>query len=313
MTKYLVFGHKNPDMDTIASAIAFAYFLEKEGHDAEPVALGKVDTQTAFALERFGFDAPRVVETVADETTQVALVDHNEPQQSADDIDNVVVDYVIDHHRISGFTTNGPVFYRAEPIGSTASVLYKMFNEYGYEIPAEMAGIMLSAIISDTLLFKSPTTTAQDEKIGAALAELAGVNLNDYGLELLKSGADISKVSDEDLVEGDAKNFQMGKKSVRIGQIETIGFDEVFERKTGLMEVMAEKRRDMSLDLYLLVITDILENTSRGIAVGEDLSVVEQAFDIEVSDNEFNLDGIVSRKKQVVPPLTNIYEEADVE
>lgn len=313
MTKYLVFGHRNPDMDTIASAIAFAYFLEKEGHDAEPVALGKVDAQTAFALERFGFDAPRVVETVADETTQVALVDHNEPQQSAEDIGNVVVDYVIDHHRISGFTTGGPLYYRAEPIGSTASVLYKMFQEHSYDIPADLAGLMLSAIVSDTLLFKSPTTTAQDEKIGAALAEIAGLNLNNYGLELLKSGADIAGVADEVLVEGDAKNFQMGDKSVRIGQIETIGFDAVLERKAGLLEVMESKRADMSLDLYLLVITDILESTSRGLAVGTDLSVIEQAFDNKVTDNEFDLNGIVSRKKQVVPPLTNIYEESDVE
>ncbi|MBG9985349.1 manganese-dependent inorganic pyrophosphatase [Facklamia sp. DSM 111018] len=304
MTKYLVFGHKKPDTDTIASAIAFAYFLEQEGHEAEAVALGEVSGEPVFALEKFGLPVPRMIETAANEVTHVALVDHNEPQQSVDDLDQVQIDYVIDHHRISGFNTAQPLYYRAEPIGCTASILYKMFQEFGHQIPQNIAGIMLSAIISDTLLFKSPTTTEQDKAIGLKLAEIAQVDLYEYGLEFLKSGADISKQTDEEIVDGDAKNFIMNEKNIRIGQTNIIGFEEVLARKEGLLEVMAAKRAEMDLELFVLVITDVLESNSIGLAVGEDLRVIEEAFNTEIKDQQFELPGVVSRKKQVVPPLT---------
>ena len=307
MTKYLVFGHKKPDTDTIASAITFAYFLQQEGHEAEAVALGEIAGEPAFALEKFGFQAPRVVTSVADEVTHVALVDHNEPQQSVDDLDQVQVDYVVDHHRISGFATSQPLYYRAEPIGCTASILYKMFQEFGHEIPANIAGLMLSAIISDTLLFKSPTTTDQDKAIGEKLAEIAQVDIQSYGIEFLKAGADLSKQSDEDIVDGDAKNFVMNGKDIRIGQTNIIGFEEIMARKADLIKVMEAKRQEMNLSLYILVITDVLESDSIGLAVGDDLAMVEKAFDVKIEDQQFDLPGVVSRKKQVVPPLTAAY------
>ena len=307
MTKYLVFGHKKPDTDTIASAITFAYFLQQEGHEAEAVALGEITGEPAFALEKFGFQAPRVVTSVADEVTHVALVDHNEPQQSVDDLDQVQVDYVVDHHRISGFATSQPLYYRAEPIGCTASILYKMFQEFGHEIPANIAGLMLSAIISDTLLFKSPTTTDQDKAIGEKLAEIAQVDIQSYGIEFLKAGADLSKQSDEDIVDGDAKNFVMNGKDIRIGQTNIIGFEDIMARKADLIKVMEAKRQEMNLSLYILVITDVLESDSIGLAVGDDLAMVEKAFDVKIEDQQFDLPGVVSRKKQVVPPLTAAY------
>ena len=307
MTKYLVFGHKNPDTDTIASALTFAYFLKQEGHEAEAVALGEITGEPAFALDKFGFDYPRVIETAANEVVHVALVDHNEPQQSVDDLDQVQVDYVIDHHRISGFNTSQPLFYRAEPIGCTASILYKLFKEYGHEIPQNYAGIMLSAIISDTLLFKSPTTTDQDKAIGQELAKIAQVDLEAYGLEFLKAGADLSKQTDEAIVEGDAKTFILNDKHVRIGQVNIIGFDEILSRKQGLLAVMEAKRQELDLDLYLMVLTDVLESTSLGLAIGRDLSLVEEAFDTKIEDHVLELAGVVSRKKQVVPPLTAVY------
>ena len=126
MSKYLVFGHKNPDTDAIGSAIAYAYLLNHQGVEAEAVALGDPNAETAYALNQFGLEAPRVVTTVANEVDQVALVDHNEPLQSADDIADVQVDYVVDHHRISGFETAQPLYYRCEPIGCTCSILYKL-------------------------------------------------------------------------------------------------------------------------------------------------------------------------------------------
>lgn len=156
MAKRLIFGHRNPDTDAITSAIAYAHLKRELGEDVEPVALGEPNPETQFVLSRFGVSAPRVVESVAGEVDEVILVDHNERQQSAPDVDQVKVVEVIDHHRIANFETADPLYYRAEPVGCTATILNKLYKEKNVSIPRHVAGIMLSAIISDTLLLKSP-------------------------------------------------------------------------------------------------------------------------------------------------------------
>ena len=176
MVKELVFGHRSPDTDAIGTAIAFSYLQNKLGYDTEPVALGEPNDETAYALKHFGFKAPRVVKTVANEVSAIMLVDHNEPQQSVEDRDKVTITHVVDHHRIMNFQTAQPMFYRAEPVGCTSTIVWEMFNENNVEIPSKLAGLMLSAIISDTLLLKSPTTTDKDKNAVAALAKLAGVD-----------------------------------------------------------------------------------------------------------------------------------------
>ena len=304
MSKYLVFGHKNPDTDTIASAIAMSFFLERQGYDAEPVALGTPNEETEFALNYFNVEAPRVVTTVANEVEHVALVDHNEPQQSVDDLAAVTVDYVIDHHRIAGFETAQPLYYRAEPIGCTATVLLKMFKEHDYDIPKSIAGLMLSAIISDTLLFKSPTCTNQDESAARELAKIAEVDLEKYGLELLKAGTNLSTKTIDELLTLDAKSFDMNGKKVRIAQLNAIGFEEMQAQKAELLTAMDAS----GYDLFVLIVTDILESNSFGLVSGEDFTQVEAAFGTTVTDNELLLPGVVSRKKQVVPQLTAAYE-----
>lgn len=308
MTKYLVFGHKNPDTDTIASAIAMSYFLEKQGEEAEPVALGEVNDETAFALNYFNVSAPRVVTTVANEVSNVALVDHNESVQSVEDLSEVTVDYVVDHHRISGFETAQPLYYRAEPIGCTATILFKMFVEHSYDIPKAIAGLMLSAIISDTLLFKSPTTTNQDENAAIELSKIADVNLEVYGMDLLKSGTDLSSKSETELLNSDAKNFDMDGKKVRIGQVNVVDFEDILARKSALLDQMAtEFMAAGDLELSVLIITDILESNSIGLVVGNEFAAVEKAFKVPVVEQQLELPGVVSRKKQVVPQLTESY------
>ena len=304
MTKKLVFGHRNPDTDAIASAIAMSYYLERLGEETEAVALGQANSETQFAFNYFNVALPRIVETVSNEVDQVVLVDHNEPVQSVSDIDQVEVTHVVDHHRINAFETAHPLFYRAEPIGSTASVLYKMFQEKEIDIPKAIAGLMLSAIISDTLLLKSPTCTKEDIDIANELAQLADVNLNDYGLELLRAGSNISERSDLDILNGDAKNFEMEGQKVRIGQVNIIGFDEVLERKESLLKAMEEAVANDGLSFLLFVATDILENNSIGFVVGPKADLAGKAFHAPINDNVIDLPGIVSRKKQIVPPLT---------
>lgn len=305
MAKTLIFGHKNPDTDTITSAIVYADIKTKLGADVEAVRLGEVNGETQFALDTFGVEAPRLVTTVANETDQVILVDHNERQQSVDDIEQVRVVEVIDHHRIANFETSDPVYFRAEPVGCTATILKKIYKENNLEIDKKMAGLMLSAIISDSLLFKSPTCTEEDVVAARELAEIAGVDADNYGLDMLKAGADVSGKTVEQLLSLDAKEFSMGSAKVEIAQVNAVGVEDVLARKAeieaALQNVVAEK----NLDLFLFVVTDILTNDSTAVAIGQAASAVEEAFDVKLDNNEAVLKGVVSRKKQIVPPLTD--------
>ena len=191
MSKILVFGHQNPDTDAIGAAISFAYLQKELGKETEAVALGTPSEETQYALDYFNIEAPRVVTEAASETNQVMLVDHNEFQQSISDIAEVNILAVVDHHRIANFETADPLYYRAEPVGCTSTIIYKMFKENNVTIPAQIAGMMVSAIISDTLLFKSPTCTQEDIDAAHALADIAEINLEGYGLDLLKHFAEV--------------------------------------------------------------------------------------------------------------------------
>ncbi len=309
MEKVLIFGHKNPDTDTICSAIAYADLKSKLGWNVEPVRLGEVNGETAFALERFGFEAPRLVETVANEVKEVILVDHNERQQSASDIEQVRVVEVIDHHRIANFETSGPLYYRAEPVGCTATILNKMYKENGIAVPANIAGLMLSAIISDSLLFKSPTCTEQDVAAARELAEIAGVNAEEYGLDMLKAGADLSDKTVEQLISLDAKEFDMGGAKVEIAQVNAVDVNDVLSRQAEIEAALNGIIANKGLDLFLFVVTDILNNDSVGLALGKAADAVEQAYNVKLVDNKAVLKGVVSRKSQIVPVLTEIFNK----
>ncbi len=307
MSKLFVFGHQKPDTDTIASAIAASYLINALSYEAEPVALGRPNAETSYALDYFKLEAPRVIETAANEVNSVVLVDHNEAQQSVADIEQVTVKAVIDHHRIANFQTADPLYYRAEPLGSTATILLKLFNEYEVAMPADIAGILLSAIISDTLLLKSPTCTPQDVRAAEDLAELAGVSLNEYGMAMLKAGTDISDKTAEEILNDDAKNFDMGGERVRIGQVNVVDIGDVLYRKEEIIQVMREEARENDYHLYVLMITDIIENNSVAIVDGAGYRQFEMAFNKPIQLNTVELENVVSRKKQVVPPLSEIF------
>ncbi|MCP8970373.1 manganese-dependent inorganic pyrophosphatase [Ectobacillus ponti] len=307
MEKVLIFGHKNPDTDTICSAIAYAELKKALGVDAEPVRLGEINGETAYALEQFQAEAPRLVKTVANEVNGVILVDHNERQQSADDIDAVRVLEVIDHHRIANFETSDPLYYRAEPVGCTATILNKMYKEKGVAIQKNVAGLMLSAIISDSLLFKSPTCTEEDVAAARELAEIAGVDADSYGLAMLKAGADLSDKTIEQLISLDAKEFQMGGSKVEIAQVNAVDTNDVMSRQAEVEEALNRVIEEKGLDLFLFVVTDILTNDSVALALGRSAHAVEKAYNVTLSNNTAVLKGVVSRKKQIVPVLTEAF------
>ncbi|EEA8104251.1 manganese-dependent inorganic pyrophosphatase [Listeria monocytogenes] len=306
MTKTLVFGHKNPDTDTICSAISYAELKKAQGADIEVVRLGELNSETAFVLDYFQVTAPRLVQTVANEVSEVALVDHNERQQSVDDIDDVTVTAVVDHHRIANFETSDPLYYRAEPVGCTTTILLKMFRENEVEVSKTVAGLMLSAIISDTLLFQSPTCTEEDKVAAQKLAQIADVDIQSYGMEMLKAGADVSKKTVAELLL-DAKEFNMNDNKVEIAQINVVDVNDVLSRRAEVEALMTQNIVDKGLDLYLFVITNILTNDSVGIAIGSKTAVVEEAYGVKFVENQAPLKGVVSRKKQVVPILTDTF------
>ncbi len=309
MSKVLIFGHKNPDTDTICSAIAYADLKTQLGEEVEAVRLGAVSGETQYALDKFGFAAPRLVETVAGEAKGVILVDHNERQQSASDIDQTTVLEVIDHHRIANFETSAPLYYRAEPVGCTATILLKLYKENGKTVPANVAGLMLSAIISDSLLFKSPTCTEQDVAAAKELAAIAGVDAESYGLDMLKAGADLSDKTIAQLISLDAKEFQMGQAKVEIAQVNAVDVNDVLSKQAELEDALTNIINEKSLDLFLFVVTDILNNDSVGLALGKAANAVEEAYGVKIENNRAFLKGVVSRKSQIVPVLTDIFNK----
>lgn len=307
MGKTLIFGHRNPDTDSICSALAYADLKTAIGADVEAVRLGSVSAETQFVLDAFKTAPPRLVDSVAAEASHVILVDHNERQQSAIDIDDVTIVEVIDHHRIANFETAGPLYYRAEPVGCTSTIVFKMFRESGVAVSPQIGGLMLSAIISDTLLLKSPTCTSEDVAAAQELAPIAGVDLQTYGLELLKAGANLRDRSIAQLISTDSKEFPMSGAMVEIAQVTAVDVDDVLSRQDELEAAMRDIVAAKGLDLFLFVITDILNNDSVALALGPRAAAVEAAFGVTLEDNRALLKGVVSRKLQIVPILTETF------
>ncbi|MEZ7717087.1 manganese-dependent inorganic pyrophosphatase [Leptotrichia wadei] len=298
----LVFGHKNPDTDTICSAIAYAELKNKLGKDVKAVRLGEVNEETKYALNYFKVEKPELVENVAGK--EIILVDHNERTQTADGFEEAKVLELIDHHRISNFNVDEPLYARVEPVGCTATIILKLFKENGLAPSKETAGLMLSAIISDTLLFKSPTCTQCDAKAGKELAEIAGVDLKEYGLEMLKAGTALGDKSEAELLNMDMKIFEIDGKKIGVAQVNTVNEAEVLERKEKLLAEIDNIIAKEGLKFFMLAITNILTNDSTALVSGNGNDVIEKAFGEKVDSNLVTLKGVVSRKKQIIPPLT---------
>ena len=300
MEKILIFGHKNPDTDSICSAIVMEYLQKQIGEESEAVRLGEINKETEYALKYFKVEKPRLIEKV-EENQSIILVDHNEFSQSVDGIEKAKILKVFDHHRINNFQTTEPLFYYAEPVGCTGTILYKMHKMNNIEIDPKMAGLMLSAIISDTLLFKSPTCTECDKKVAEELAKIANVDIEKYGLDLLKAGTDLDDFSEKELVNLDAKEFEKNGVKVVIAQVNTVSIPEVLKRQPKLEEAINNEISSKGLDLFVLAITDILNSNSEIIALGNRTDIVEKSYKLE--NSRAFLEGVVSRKKQLLPTI----------
>ena len=299
MEKIIVFGHKNPDTDTICSSIVMADLQTKiRGEEVIPCRLGEINEETRYALERFGIEEPKFIEKV-EEGQKVILVDHNEFSQSVEGIACAKIDTVVDHHRINNFQTAEPLFYYAQPVGCTSTLLFELYRLNNIEIESKMAGLMLSAIISDTLLLKSPTTTDKDRKAVEELAKIADVDAKTYGLDLLKSGTNLDKFTESELIKIDCKKVEKECFKYAIAQVNTVCIPDVLKRKAKIEEAINQEIKDKKLDLFVFVITDIINSNSEAIVLGKRSYAIAKEY--ELKDNIAVMPGVVSRKKQVLP------------
>lgn len=304
--KTFVAGHKSPDTDSICSAISYANFLTQMGTPATPVCAGDANKETKYALEHFDFEHPQIVtnwEEFAPNGGDLYLTDHNESKQIIDGYKSMNMCGVIDHHRIGDFETDGPVFIRMEPVGCTNTILTKLYIENNQEIPKNIAGLMLSAIISDTVLFRSPTCTETDKKMAHKLAAIAGVDIESYGLEMLKAGADISDLTNDEIVRTDMKEFSEAGQTISIGQISVMDTTDVLAKQAELVAALEALRTANGYAASYIMVTNILDESTTLIYSGDVESVVVNAFGKDVKDNAVFLPNTMSRKKQIVPPI----------
>ena len=299
MENVLVFGHKSPDTDSICSSIVMADLQTKIGlKQVIPCRLGEINEETKYVLKHFNVETPNLLEKV-EEGQNVIMVDHNEFTQTVEGIENAKIITVVDHHRINNFKTSEPLFYYAQPVGCTATLLLELYTLNNIEIEPQIAGLMLSAIISDTLLLKSPTTTEKDKKAVEKLAQIAKLDINEYGLKMLKAGTDLDKYTEEELIRLDAKKIEKEDIKYTIAQVNTVSIPDVLKRKAKIEQEINKEILSKGLSLFVFVMTDIINSNSEAIVLGDRTDAISKTY--EIKDNIAVMPGVVSRKKQILP------------
>lgn len=300
-----VFGHKSPDTDSVAAAIAFAALKKAQGEDYVPVMQGKPNPETEMVLRHFGISAPQEMTDAAGK--QIALVDHNDLAQAPDNFAQAELLAVVDHHKIGDVTTNSPIFFCAMPVGCSCTVLTNLYERAGVRIDPKVAGMMLAAILSDTVNFKSPTCTEDDKQAVATLKEIAGVKDTDaLFMEMLKAKSAVAGVPPMDLLHRDYKDFDMNGKKVGIGQLELATLDQVADMREALYEAM-KTQKGTERHTILLMLTDVVKEGTDLMVLSDEPALVEKAFGTKLSGNSMWIDGMMSRKKQTVPNMQKAF------
>lgn len=304
----IAIGHKNPDTDSVCSSIVLAYFM-----DAKPGRQGELNPETKYVLEEFGVEEPELITSAKGQ--ELILVDHAEPSQSFSDLEEGEVISIIDHHK-NGLATSKPIIHLAKPVGATATIIAELYfnNSLGFigakekELTPQMAGLLLSAILSDTVLFNSPTTTEQDKIMAYKLADIAGIDdIQVFGRELLKAKSTIVKESPSKIVSYDFKEFNMNGNKIGIGQVEVVDVADLEPKEKDIVQILENKVHDENFKMIVFAITDVLKKGSKVWVVGntEDF---EKAFNVKLNNGSVFIDGLMSRKKQIVPPLEEYYK-----
>ncbi len=314
MTIYVI-GHKNPDTDSVCAAIAVADLKSKLGdasnrHDpAGPNAVacmqGELSPETKFVLEKFNVDKPEILKEGAGK--DLILVDHSEISQSVDNLGEAEIVGIVDHHKLGDVTTSSPVDILIRSVGSTCTIVKSLYDYYKKKIPKKIAGIMFCAVLSDTVIFKSATTTNEDKRVAKELAKIAGVgNIKELGMEMFRVKSAVEGVSAKELVLRDYKDFDMNGKRIGIGQLELVDFLAIENIRGELYEEI-RKLKDEGRHSVLLLLTDIMKEGSELLYVSDDSSIIEGVFGKSSKEKGVWLEGVMSRKKQVVPELEKVF------
>ena len=297
-----IFGHTTPDSDSIVGALSLSYLKNQIGEDTIPVRQGEVNPETAFILDKFGFEAPALKTEFAGEN--VYLIDFMERSQSPKDIDEATILGIVDHHKMGDLKTDTPLEMWVRPVGCSNTIVKEMFEHHNVEIPKALAGMMMCAILSDTVIFKSPTCTKTDTKAVKELAEIAGVeDPKALGMEMFIVKSDVLNDTKEALVLRDFKDFNMGGNTIGVGQLEVVDLSVFDNMKEELFAAMQKIKDEEGRHTVLLLLTDIMQEGSQLLVLSDDSSKIESAFDVTLTDNQVWLPRVMSRKKQVIPFL----------
>lgn len=303
-----VVGHSNPDTDSVTSAIAFAHLLKAQGQDAVACmqsTADKLNPESKTVLARFNLAAPEEVTDVAGK--QVALVDFSDIGQGPANLASAEVVAIVDHHKIGDVTTNSPILFNAQPVGCTGTILNEMYKNSGIEIPKDIAGAMMCAILSDTVNFKSPTCTDADKAAVEDLKKVSGVDdTESLFMDMLKAKSSIDGVSMKDLIFRDYKDFDMNGNKVGCGQLELATLDQVADIRADLYKALEEVKAD-GRHTVLLMLTDVVKEGTDLVVISDDVSIVEKAFNAKLDGNSMWIDGMMSRKKQTVPNMQKAF------
>lgn len=301
----LVFGHKSPDTDSTGSPIIWAWYLnEVKGDKAEAVLLGEPNTEAAFMLERWNLPKPAIIGDV-DEDQPCVVVDTNNPAELPANINNADIRAIIDHHKLAGgLETKGPIDITVRPLACTATIMIDLMGDDAARMPDWAKGAALTCILSDTLEFRSPTTTGRDRAVAENLAAELGISISDYAAEMFAAKSDVSAFSDAELLRMDSKEYAVGDTRFRVSVLETTAPAIVLDRKTSLMDSMTSVAAEDGVDQVLLFVVDILKEEAT-LLVPNDLvrAVAEKSFGASVDGDAVKLPGIMSRKKQIIPNL----------
>ena len=301
-----VFGHKSPDTDSTGSPIIWAWYLnEIQGIPAQANLLGEPNNEALFMLEHWQLEKPKIISEIAP-AASVIIVDTNNPAELPDAINQADIRAVIDHHKlVGGLETKAPIDITIRPLACTATIMYDLMGADAAKMPRAVKGAMLSCILSDTLAFRSPTTTDHDRALAEALAKELSVNLSDYAGQMFAAKSDVSAFSDAELLRMDSKSFPVGDQTFRVSVLETTAPHVVLARKAALMEAMGRVAQEDNVDQVLLFVVDILAEEATLLVPNEAVKfVAEKSFDVCVDGDSVVLPGVISRKKQIVPQLT---------
>ena len=301
----LVFGHKSPDTDSTGAPIIWAWYLKHiKETDAEPVLLGQPNSEALFMLDYWEINMPRIIDKLDDGST-VVIVDTNNPDELPDNINECEIQGIIDHHKlIGGLETNRPIDVIIRPLACTATVMIEIMGSSLTQMPRAFKGAALSCILSDTLAFRSPTTTDLDKSIAKNLAQDLSIDIETFASQLFKAKSDISKYTDPELIMMDSKKYDVGGKKLRISVMETTQPEQILGRKKSLLQAMEDIEENEGVDQILFFVIDIL-NEEATLFVPNKLvkEIAEKSFGSSCIEDTVVLPGVLSRKKQIIPQL----------